>query len=279
MMLKIKPLSALCCLLALVVLEKTACAQISHSPRKPGQEVLTELVTKPNKLIMRVASNGCTDKGSFGVDIQKQEGLTEKLPHYVVNIIRLSADECKAIVEGGALIAFDMEKDMGLTGDYTYTVVNRILQNSRLIVNDATIKDFRYYLGFPKKHVRLKDGRFKQGSTPDDYLNVAVDGYLIGDLDNNGTDDAVVVLMSNEMGSGGFFELTALVADMQSDVVRQTNSIVLGDRIKVNAITIESGSIWLDLTVHKPDDPSCCPSQKIKKRFIMIDDRLVEVKL
>jgi len=277
MMLKIKPLSALCCLLALVVLEKTACAQISHGPRQPGQEVVAELVTKPNKLIVRVASNGCTGKGSFRVDIQKQEGLTEKVPHYVVDIIRVAADQCKAIAEGGALITFDMEKDLGLTGDYTYSVANRILQDPRLIVNDTTVNNFRYYLEFEKKHVRLKNGRFKQGSTPDDFLNVVLDGHLIGDLDNNGTDDAVAVLASNTMGSGVFFELTALVADMESDVVRQTHSVILGDRIKVNAIGMESGQITLDLTVHKPEDPSCCPSQKIKKRFILIENRLVEV--
>jgi len=34
-------------------------AQFSHSPRQAGEEILSELITKPNKIIIRVGSNGC----------------------------------------------------------------------------------------------------------------------------------------------------------------------------------------------------------------------------
>ncbi len=253
-------------------------AQISDSPRITGEEILLEYMTKPNKLIARVGSNGCTNKNSFKVNVKKMTGISAKSPHYELTIIRIAADECKALAEGGSLITWDMEKDLGLTGHYTFSLTNRVYQNYNLIINEARIKNHRYYLNFAKKYIQLKDGEFKQEGRPDVYLKVELIDYVITDLDGNITDDAVLVLATSPMGSGVFYELTTLISDTEDDFIRQGQNILLGDRIKVNSMSINDGQINLDMTVHQPKDPSCCPTKTVTKKFVFSDGNLKESK-
>jgi hypothetical protein len=96
------------------------------SPRQTGEEILEELVIKPNTITIGVGSNGCTDKNSFRVDVKKEDGITKKAPHYVLTFYRVKPDECKAIVDEGVLVTFDLEKDCGLSGVYTFSVANRV---------------------------------------------------------------------------------------------------------------------------------------------------------
>ena len=264
----------------LSVLLPTAMAygQNFNNPHQANQEVLNELTTKPNKLIFRVGSNGCTDKSSFKIDIKKEEGLSPKSPHYHLAVLRTKPDNCKAIVEGGTLITFNLEKDLGLTGPFTYTVTNWILQNPDLVINEDRVRNYRYYLTFGKQYVQLKNGRFNKGNNPENVLNVELKDFFLGDLDGNGTDDAAVILVHNSMGSGSFFELTTLVAESDDDFIRQTNSIPLGDRIILHSLSITSGKILLDLTVHQPGDPSCCPTKRVVRKFTFANDRISELK-
>jgi hypothetical protein len=81
-----------------------------------------------------------------------------------------------------------------------------------------------------------------------------------GDLDGDGVDDAVVVLVSSGGGSGIFYKLVA---------VRQRNGIVetpavksLGDRIMINQINITNRIVAVDMITHGPHDPSCCPTEQ-----------------
>jgi hypothetical protein len=83
---------------------------------------------------------------------------------------------------------------------------------------------------------------------------------VFGDVDGDGVDDAVVVLVSSGGGSGIFYQLVA---------VRQRNGIVetpavksLGDRITINQINITNRIVTVDMITHGPDDPSCCPTER-----------------
>lgn len=98
----------------------------SHGPRETGEEVLDELLLGERTVAAKVSSGGCTGKGSFRVEVEKREGLTSRLPHYVLTIRRAAIDECKAIVDDGPVIVWDLEKDLGLTGNYTFSVRNMV---------------------------------------------------------------------------------------------------------------------------------------------------------
>ncbi len=141
-------------------------------------------------------------------------------------------------------------------------------------LDDSQIKNFRYHLSFVKGFVELKDGFYNAGSNPDDFITARLEHYAIGDMDSDGNDDAAIILSSHGMGSGTFYELTALLAG--NGAISQTNSIVIGDRIRVESLSIEQGRITLDVLAHKPDDPSCCPSQKYLRQFDLVGKRLVE---
>ena len=94
--------------------------------RALGPIVVTELAIREGKLVFRTDSGGCTDAGSFTVDIAKEEGIAAKAPHYRLTIRRVRADDCKAFLVDGVLIELDLEKDLGLKGIYTISVENPV---------------------------------------------------------------------------------------------------------------------------------------------------------
>lgn len=114
-------------------------AEYSHGPRQTGEVVLDELLMGSNRFVISVGSGGCTAKGSFKVDVKKEEGLTRKAPHYALTIRRIKPDKCKAIVDDGILILFDMEKDLGIKGDFTYSLTNRVFSSSGVQPSDESL--------------------------------------------------------------------------------------------------------------------------------------------
>lgn len=96
----------------------------SLGPGQKGEEILDELLLGNSMFWVKVGSSGCTGKKSFRVDVGKQEGGAAA-PHYTLTIHRVAADECKAMI-GGIVISWDLEKDLGLTGSFTYSVRNRV---------------------------------------------------------------------------------------------------------------------------------------------------------
>jgi hypothetical protein len=134
--------------LCVLFLSPMAYAQYSNSPRQTGEAILDEVLMGQNRFLIKTASNGCTDKGSFKVDVKKDES-SSKPPHYNLTVMRIKPDECKAIVDEGALVLFSLDKDLGLTGDLTYTVTNKVYSSTRnqpaeslfsIIENNFTIK-------------------------------------------------------------------------------------------------------------------------------------------
>lgn len=116
-------------LLALLVISVPVSAQtmkLSHSPRELGTVVLKDLEVRGGKLIFRVDSNGCTDASSFKVRARREEGLSPKVPHYRLVVERVRIDECKAMLWDGVLIELDLDKDLGLSGEFTVSVGNPV---------------------------------------------------------------------------------------------------------------------------------------------------------
>lgn len=115
--------------LAIALSSFCACAfaqPYSHGPRQNGEAILDELLMGNALFLVKVGSNGCTSKGSFRIDVKRQEGITSIAPHYVLTINRIAPDECKAIVDDGIMLSWDLEKDLGLKGSFTYSVRNMV---------------------------------------------------------------------------------------------------------------------------------------------------------
>ncbi len=135
----LKAMTALAVIACGIFLAVESFAQISSGPRQTGEEVLRELLMGPNKFIVSVASNGCTEKGSFKIDVKKEAGLTSSAPHYVLTLKRVEPDECKAIVPEGTLVVFDLAQDLGIRGNFTYSLTNRVLALSKAAPSDGSL--------------------------------------------------------------------------------------------------------------------------------------------
>jgi hypothetical protein len=118
--------------LALVLIALPVAAQgakFVEGQRELGPIVVRELAIGEGKLVFRTDSGGCTDAASFTVDIAKEAGISASVPHYRLTIRRVRADDCKAFLVDGALIELDLAKDLGLSGRFTVSVENPVVQN------------------------------------------------------------------------------------------------------------------------------------------------------
>ncbi len=92
--------------------------------RRTGEEVLYEALLGEKGFLVVVESNGCTQKESFQVDSLKNKNQ-DGLLHYAFTVRRIRPDDCKAMPER-IIISFDLEKDLGITGKFTYSLTNKI---------------------------------------------------------------------------------------------------------------------------------------------------------
>gem|GEM_PF-2549472 len=95
-----------------------------------------------------------------------------------------------------------------------------------------------------------------------------------GDLNGDGVSDGAVILAKYLGGTGVFMSLGVFVSE--AGEAKYLTEISLGDRIKVNSLKIEHGTIKLDMIAHGPNDGMCCPSMPKSTSYTLVGDKLVE---
>lgn len=110
--------------------------------------------------------------------------------------------------------------------------------------------------------------------SPESYTTRFQGPVLYGDLNADGLEDALVILSTQNGGSGHFIEL-AVVLD-QNGSPYNIGTIYLGDRVVVESGKVENGTIVLNMRVHGPDDGLCCPSQFVTWNFVLNGDQLIK---
>jgi heat shock protein HslJ len=123
---------------------------------------------------------------------------------------------------------------------------------------------------------QLVDGEYSETIAPGSASKVMVklDERMAFGWTPEGQPFAAVVLYTDAGGSGTFGDLHAVV-DREGQAV-PTASTLLGDRVVVELLAIEEGEIVAELIAHGPDDPMCCPSQRVQVRYALQGDQLVE---
>jgi len=100
------------CMLSILLSAANTYAQISDCVRKTG-----ELVTRPNKIVVRVGSDGCTDKSvSPSVqDLSANRGLNRVLTHWLIDqFIDLWATQlkqCDRMPNPAVILQIDLRAD------------------------------------------------------------------------------------------------------------------------------------------------------------------------
>ena len=124
--------------------------------------------------------------------------------------------------------------------------------------------------------VTLTRGEYRAPAAPGSVSQITVrltDQRAFATL--SGRDTGAVVVVTSLGGSGTFYELALLSRQAESWV--NTDTVLLGDRVKVQSIAFERNVVAVALTVHGPKDPMCCPTLATRKRFAVQDSRLVPV--
>lgn len=101
--------------------------------------------------------------------------------------------------------------------------------------------------------------------SPEAYTTHLLDTVLYGDMNDDGVQDAVVFLNTQNGGTGHFIEMAVVLNWNGGPVNVETE--YLGDRVIVESGTVEGGLITLNLRVQGPNDPACCPSQIEERKF------------
>jgi len=136
------------------------------------------------------------------------------------------------------------------------------------------------YQGIYDEPVQLTDGKYEgepfvPGGASRPIVTFHPEVYAFGDLNGDGMDDAAVILIENSGGSGSFIYLAAVINENGTPVNVATQFI--GDREQMQAISIDGNEIAVEMLAHGPDDPMCCPTQEVTKRYRLQGDQLVEL--
>ena len=143
----------------------------------------------------------------------------------------------------------------------------------------AALKNAEYRSEWPSSgKARLTDGRYFEPYEPGaaSGVHLTLREYLaLGDLNGDGVADAAVILDASGGGSGTFRYVVAVLNE--GGQPRHVASAHLGDRVRIEALTIQDGQIVVQLIGHGPDDPLCCPSQEQTRAFRLVGDTLEPV--
>ncbi|MFC1716196.1 hypothetical protein ACFL6S_21165 [Candidatus Poribacteria bacterium] len=83
-----------------------------------------------------------------------------------------------------------------------------------------------------------------------------------------------MVLIGDRGGSGTFYHLRAVIN--QDGKLMDVAGVLLGDRVKLESVTIADGVITVDMIKHSPDDPMVSPSLKVADHYKLQKDQLVK---
>lgn len=150
------------------------------------------------------------------------------------------------------------------------------------LVGDAPTRDELAngrYEGIYDEPITLKGGQwegepFVPGGSSRPAVRLLPDFRLIGDLDGDGGEEAVVLLWEHSGGSGTDSYI-AVVGRRGGGIVNFGTALV-GDRVQIRAARIAKDKIELDVVQAGPEDVACCPSQKATRTWLLTQSGLYE---
>lgn len=127
--------------------------------------------------------------------------------------------------------------------------------------------------------VPLRNGRCETEAAPGSAAKAVTTVFeepAFGDLDGDGDEDAVLLLMDAPGGSGTFYYVAASI--YESGRYRGTEAVLLGDRISPQRIVINHGVVEVDFADRRPDEPMADPPSVGKTKFLTFrNGRLAEI--
>ncbi len=113
---------------------------------------------------------------------------------------------------------------------------------------------------YPSEWIRdglalLQDGVYREKYTPDSATEIVIslaDVYTFGDLNGDGVEDALTILVAYPGGSGTFFYLAAVLN--RAGTPYPVATAFLGDRVLLQSVTLKAGQTVAEMITHGPED-------------------------
>ena len=150
-------------------------------------------------------------------------------------------------------------------------------------VGAPTLSDLRNGTihGIGEGPITLRDGAwegepFQPGGASRPRVTLWDQPIAIGDLDGRSGDEVAAILSAS---TGGSANLVYVAVFGRRDDGRPTPVVaaLVGDRIKVHAMSTAERQVTLDIVEAGPGDPACCPSRVARKSYILQGAALVPV--
>ena len=111
--------------------------------------------------------------------------------------------------------------------------------------------------------------------SPESYTTRIQDPVFYGDINADGLEEALVILNTQNGGSGHFIELAAVLD--QNGSAYNVSTVYLGDRVAIESGKVENGTIVLNMRVQGPNDGLCCPSQSATWNYVLNGNQLTKL--
>jgi hypothetical protein len=118
--------------------------------------------------------------------------------------------------------------------------------------------------------VRLRDGKHDELAAPASASHRTTEIWgapVAADLDGDGDDDTIVIIATEQGGSGTFYFVA--VAELDGGGYTGSAGVLLGDRIAPRSVTFTDGVITVEYAERRPGEPmSAAPSVAMSRRFV-----------
>ncbi len=183
-----------------------------------------------------------------------------------------AADDAPTVVCGADPLAGIHGFHLDLTKPLPASVVTAA--NSR--IKPAALLGLEYEIDLLNKPIRLVNGQFyalPEGAKGNAVLVALSQMQANGDLDGDNDEDVAALLVA-DAGKEGMYIYLAVIAN-EGGEARFLTSLSLGDRIQVDNLQIDHGQVVVNMKVHSPTDPICCPSQDATHFYNLVGNQLV----
>lgn len=131
--------------------------------------------------------------------------------------------------------------------------------------------------GILEQPISLSDGTYEgtpfvEGGASRPSVQLWTDLLVFGDLDGSSGDEAAVLLSESSGGSGE--RVYVSVVGTRDGRAVDLGTMLVGDRVKVRAVSVADGKIAIDVVEAGVQDPACCPTQLARKTYELDGDRL-----
>ena len=134
-----------------------------------------------------------------------------------------------------------------------------------LALGPAALAGGRYIVSVPGglDTVTLSAGRHIDETTSAETLLLPLAAW--GDLHGDDRREVATVIVTRVPGEGALHEMV-VVADRRGRPVQIAHQF-LGNGVDVEGLRIADRSVTVQMQVHRPDDPPCCPTERVSRRF------------